>query len=290
MHRYVHLSQFDTAATIGHTVQTGQKIGLSGGVAGQWGAGLSTGAHLHYGVFTKDGGQAFDPLTILNQSQQNMSWENYQAKLNTLINNPKLWNSIQLNEQIKAALLIGDPEYLASEIVSRSDNRDSWQNFPLNKTLEIKFPEYKKDEELKDYSSLHLAVSNNDLPSLLKLAKEAIQFENYKPDLDRKLRELGSVKIENEGLKTENESLKKQLEEAKNKFSWNKAWIDLTRNGTFTTVAGVIVTTGTAFLVAKIPELAPHQGEIVLGLLGAFGISVAGQNLYQTSKISNANN
>ncbi len=58
---YGHITQF--IAHVGDTVKTGDPIGYSGGRPGTPGAGLSTGPHLHFGVF-KDG-VAVDPELFL---------------------------------------------------------------------------------------------------------------------------------------------------------------------------------------------------------------------------------
>lgn len=58
---YEHLSAF-TAPSHSHVTQ-GQQIGLSGGMIGEYGAGNSTGPHLHFGI--KHGANYVDPLPIL---------------------------------------------------------------------------------------------------------------------------------------------------------------------------------------------------------------------------------
>lgn len=64
-----HLSKFNVAN--GSYVQIGDIIGLTGGAPGTWGAGFSTGAHLHWG--TKVNGVWVDPLTVANGKQQKPS-------------------------------------------------------------------------------------------------------------------------------------------------------------------------------------------------------------------------
>lgn len=58
--RHWHVSRFDVPN--GSWVEAGQHIGLTGGAPGTWGAGFSTGAHLHWG--TQVGGQWVDPLSL----------------------------------------------------------------------------------------------------------------------------------------------------------------------------------------------------------------------------------
>ena len=58
---YAHLSAVDVG--INQKVSTGQLIALTGGTPGTQGAGLSTGAHLHYTVKNKNGNY-IDPLSI----------------------------------------------------------------------------------------------------------------------------------------------------------------------------------------------------------------------------------
>lgn len=58
--RHWHVSKFLLAN--GTRVNAGDVIALSGGAKGTWGAGFSTGPHLHWGVSI--GGQWVDPATI----------------------------------------------------------------------------------------------------------------------------------------------------------------------------------------------------------------------------------
>ncbi len=58
---YGHLSQFNVRA--GERLRAGSKIGLSGGMPGLPGGGLSTGPHLHFGLYVK--GVPVDPLKYL---------------------------------------------------------------------------------------------------------------------------------------------------------------------------------------------------------------------------------
>lgn len=57
--RHWHVSKF--LLPNGSTVKAGDVIALSGGIPGTWGAGNTTGAHLHWGV--KIGGSWIDPAT-----------------------------------------------------------------------------------------------------------------------------------------------------------------------------------------------------------------------------------
>ncbi len=52
---YSHLSRTDVSEK--QNVATGQILGLSGGTIGSYGAGASTGAHLHFGVYATEGTQ-----------------------------------------------------------------------------------------------------------------------------------------------------------------------------------------------------------------------------------------
>ena len=67
--RYLHLSQMDVS--VGQPVTVGMPVGLSGGQPGAWGAGASTGPHLHFEVWEGGkpfgGGRAIDPLPLLTR-------------------------------------------------------------------------------------------------------------------------------------------------------------------------------------------------------------------------------
>lgn len=66
--RYLHLSQINVQR--GQKVAMGQTVGLSGGQPGAYGAGRSTGPHLHLDVWKGKpfaGGVAVDPLPLLTR-------------------------------------------------------------------------------------------------------------------------------------------------------------------------------------------------------------------------------
>lgn len=66
--RYLHLSGVEVSP--GQRVSMGQRIGLSGGVPGAYGAGRSTGPHVHLDVWWGRpfaGGMAVDPLPLLTR-------------------------------------------------------------------------------------------------------------------------------------------------------------------------------------------------------------------------------
>ena len=66
--RYLHLSQINVQR--GQKVAMGQAVGLSGGQPGAYGAGRSTGPHLHLDVWKGKpfaGGVAVDPLPLLTR-------------------------------------------------------------------------------------------------------------------------------------------------------------------------------------------------------------------------------
>lgn len=67
---YVHLSRLDIEP--GQMVDRSRPIGLSGGARGSWGAGRSTGPHLH--LILKINGKPVDPLPKIN-------WRAYGVKV-----------------------------------------------------------------------------------------------------------------------------------------------------------------------------------------------------------------
>jgi len=62
--RFLHLSRIDVKK--GDRVTSNQRIGLSGGARGTWGAGHSTGAHLHLGLLVNN--RAVDPKPWLEKA------------------------------------------------------------------------------------------------------------------------------------------------------------------------------------------------------------------------------
>jgi len=66
--RYLHLSE--TSVVPGQSVRVGTRLGASGGVPGAWGAGTSTGPHLHFELWDGEpfrGGVPLDPLPLLTR-------------------------------------------------------------------------------------------------------------------------------------------------------------------------------------------------------------------------------
>ena len=59
---YLHLSRIDVR--VGDLVGRRQVLGLSGGARGTWGAGSSSGPHLHFMVLHN--GAALDPVPLVN--------------------------------------------------------------------------------------------------------------------------------------------------------------------------------------------------------------------------------
>jgi hypothetical protein len=69
---YCHLSRIDVKK--GTRVHAGQQIGLSGGRKGSTGAGRSTGPHLHWIVYVKDGGEWKHTDPMLYVKEGGSSW------------------------------------------------------------------------------------------------------------------------------------------------------------------------------------------------------------------------
>ena len=84
-----HMSRIDVQ--VGQEVYEGQTIGLSGGTKGSWGAGNTTGAHLHWGRFPKPRNRDNGYSGYENQADLLISWDD-QLKLptgRTYINKPQ---------------------------------------------------------------------------------------------------------------------------------------------------------------------------------------------------------
>lgn len=79
--RYLHLSQMDVG--VGQPVKMGTQVGLSGGQPGAWGAGTSTGPHLHFEVWEGGkpfgGGRPVDPLPLLTREATALAREYWWA-------------------------------------------------------------------------------------------------------------------------------------------------------------------------------------------------------------------
>jgi hypothetical protein len=75
--RYLHLSRADLK--VGDPVNLGTVVGLSGGQPGAWGAGTSTGPHLHFEVWEGGrpwgGGHPVDPLPLLTREASALARE-----------------------------------------------------------------------------------------------------------------------------------------------------------------------------------------------------------------------
>lgn len=92
--RMWHVSAF--LVPNGSQVEAGQVVALSGGARGTWGAGNSTGAHLHWGVATDGRNGWVDPagLNPQNFGEPSKEWKDYEmyAKVNFNNGAQYLWN------------------------------------------------------------------------------------------------------------------------------------------------------------------------------------------------------
>lgn len=68
------------------------------------------------------------------------------------------------------------------------------------------------------------------------------------------------------------------------KWDWHKAWVGLSKNGTFTSVFGVLVTTVVGLAIQYIPALEPFKEEVIISILSFTGISITGQNAVKIIK------
>jgi Peptidase family M23 len=124
MTRYLHLNRTDFDV-VGATVNAGDQIGLSGGAPGIWGAGLSTGPHLHFEIWDKApnmGGKQLDPEPYIdawkyyNQSDVAPAATSPQAEVNfkdAIIAN--LDGDPNFYPQRRDVFVNGDAAYFAQE-------------------------------------------------------------------------------------------------------------------------------------------------------------------------------
>lgn len=101
--RYGHLSRIDVH--VGQEVTQGQTIGLSGGKAGAFGAGDSTGPHLHFEI--RIGGKPVDPAPLIGGASAQLNapgllpgltgpvtpaWADSLTAITKNLSDPKFWS------------------------------------------------------------------------------------------------------------------------------------------------------------------------------------------------------
>lgn len=174
MTRYLHLSRIDVEE--GSKVETAQQIGLSGGAAGTWGSGLSTGAHLHFGLFTADtakGGRAVNPSQLFATWQEPNSNEDddmYKERLINAIDNNGIFDQATKNSLIKA-VHDGNMDYLLAYAGSNPRYEvENWKKYALNILFDN---DAEKDKIFTGpYSDIHHRWSANDFRSLVYELKD----------------------------------------------------------------------------------------------------------------------
>lgn len=134
---------------------------------------------------------------------------------------------------------------------------------------------------------------NDDLLETGELKKLIYELEknntklvdNQKEYLDQ----IDKLKLEIVSKDTKISQLQEQLTSAvttptQTKWDWHKAWVGLSKNGTFTSVFGVLVTTVVGLGIQYIPALEPFKQEIIISILSFTGISITGQNAVKIIK------
>lgn len=134
---------------------------------------------------------------------------------------------------------------------------------------------------------------NDDLLETGELKKVIYELEknntklvdNQKEYLDQ----IDKLKLEIVSKDTKISQLHEQLTSAvttptQTKWDWHKAWVGLSKNGTFTSVFGVLVTTVVGLGIQYIPALEPFKQEIIISILSFTGISITGQNAVKIIK------
>jgi len=181
MTRYLHLSRIDVEE--GSKVETAQQIGLSGGAAGTWGSGLSTGAHLHFGLFTADtakGGRAVNPSQLFATWQEPNSNEDddmYKERLINAIDNNGIYDQATKNSLIKA-VHDRNMDYLLAYAGSNPRHEvENWKKYALN----ILFGnDTEKDKIFSGpYSDIHQKWSANDFRSIV------YDYKNTRDELEK---------------------------------------------------------------------------------------------------------
>ena len=277
--RLVHLSRIDVKK--GDRIKEGDKIGLSGGAYRTWGAGSSTGSHVHFTVVDKNN-VAVSPLPFLDTTKnRTLNINNMREQVidpfeaakkdpsYQFLADDEKQNVIDKSVAGLVARLVGNRR-VAQDRISKAQNE----------------PNYQYLEELEKHA---LATSDwsyltASLGSLRRDTKQLSDDLLYTMDLLKKEKN----NLKNEIIeKPDDDFLTTSESQPQQKFSLNIAGIDLARNGWITGLLTIVFTTGVGYVVGKVPELAPYQTTIINYLLGLGGIAVTGQNINNFVKSSN---
>ena len=189
--RFLHFMRIDVK--VGQKVKGNAKLGLSGGAEGTYGAGLSTGAHLHIGLFVNN--TAVDPLpwlqqaykntTIINTNEINMTQKKqldnfYKAKEDAL-KDPRFTELFQ-DERNALGSYDGDDNdasdlgFLLSRILAQRDTIAM-----LDTTLKDLEARYKEVNTVLDYSN---TLEERSIAEVAKLQQELATIKEATPEKD----------------------------------------------------------------------------------------------------------
>jgi len=154
--RYLHLSRIDVQ--INQQVTIGQVIGLSGGQPGMWGAGLSTGPHLHFEIWDNylDKNTRLDPAPYLSTNNQIITSNNDDMNKENLI------NAINSNS-------IFDPE--TKRTLTNAVNEDNWGYLLSYSGSQVRSDAAKQYKDLSD-NIVELTQKLNEAQVKLHIVEE----------------------------------------------------------------------------------------------------------------------
>jgi hypothetical protein len=217
MTRYLHLNRTDFDV-VGSPVSAGQQIALTGGTPGTWGAGLSTGPHLHFEVWDttpENGGKRLDPETELfdrwipfidvpvieDPKPSNMSTYLTQDEYNTIYNlqdnngkKPWISNLEQLTEIGGKKLPIVRGLDYRDRIVELQSARNDYD------TLNKEYMTYKKDyttsSQDNETTKNTITKLNTDISTMTNLATEQqTLLDNAKTMLEDKQKTIDTLNV-----------------------------------------------------------------------------------------------
>lgn len=198
-HLLGHMSRIDVQ--VGQEVYEGQQLGLSGGTKGSWGAGNTTGAHLHWGRFPKPRNRDNGYSGYEDQSDLLISWDEQKA----LPEGRTYVNKAQSNGTIP----VDAKEF--PKLVNKATKWDTVVRDVLNSSR----PSEEVDaQEVKDLQQKLRTERDDAKRRLENIKEETVDGQTvgyYITELANRTEQVGRLKTEKDDLQTSYDQLKADI-------------------------------------------------------------------------------
>lgn len=201
-HLLAHMSRIDV--TVNQEVYEGQELGLSGGQKGDWGAGNTTGAHLHWGRFPKPRNRDNGYAGYEDQASLLISWDE-QLKLPT----GRTYVNKAQGTGASATIPVDAKEF--PKLVNKASKWDATVRDVLNSSR----PSEEVDaQEVKDLQQKTRTERDEALRRLGNIKEEVVDgkpVSYYITELDNREQQVARLKIEHHDLQVSYDRFKVEV-------------------------------------------------------------------------------